>query len=91
MMMNSPVVRSWAEALSKKISNESKDMVSTVEKAYQICFGRSPGVDESRDATAFIKQQQEAYAAEKKPDAASLAFADYCQVLFGLNEFVYQP
>jgi hypothetical protein len=62
-----------------------------MEKAYQICFGRSPSVDESREATAFMMQQREAYAAEKKPDAASLAFADYCQVLFGLNEFVYQP
>ncbi len=91
MMMNSPVVRSWAEAMSKKISTESKDTVSTIEKAYQICFGRSPSVDESREATAFMMQQREAYAAEKKPDEASLAFADYCQVLFGLNEFVYQP
>jgi hypothetical protein len=38
---------------------------------------------------AFLKEQRSAYTAEKKANAEALALVDFCQVLFGLNEFVY--
>ena len=43
------------------------------------------------DAAAFLQSQAESYVAGGKEAAAAreLALADFCQVLFGLNEFVY--
>ena len=41
-------------------------------------------------STEFVAAQIAAYRAEGKAAASeSLAWADFCQVLFGLNEFVY--
>jgi mono/diheme cytochrome c family protein len=92
MLMNSPQVRSWAEALAKRIETdceEKKDVGSHVARAYAICFGRVPSHDESSSALAFIAQQAVSYDADKKSEAPMHALADFCQVLFGLNEFVY--
>jgi len=94
MLMNSPQVRAWAEALAKRIEADgksSKDANAHVARAYAICFGRSPTSEEASSAAAFISQQSSSYEADKKGEAPMHALADFCQVLFGLNEFVYQP
>ena len=91
MIMNGAQVRAWAEALAKKIQIDVKGTNASVSRAYAKCFGRAPTSDEARTASAFLMQQSESYAKDNKPDAAMLALADFCQVLFGLNEFVYQP
>ena len=45
-----------------------------------------------RDALDFIANQASQYQREGKGDqATNLAWADFCQVLFGLNEFTYIP
>jgi len=41
------------------------------------------------DAVDFLKAQLAAYQADGKTNARELALADLCQVLLGLNEFVY--
>jgi hypothetical protein len=38
---------------------------------------------------AFLKEQEETYRQEKKPEPRQRALTDFCQVLLGLNEFVY--
>ena len=86
-----PQVRSWAEALAKRVQAEGKDASGAIARAYAICFSRAPTSEEAQTASAFVAQQSESYTKENKPDATSLALADFCQVLFGLNEFVYQP
>ena len=94
MLMNSPQVRSWAEALAKRILSDASgthDTGARIAKAYSNCFGRMPNADESAAALVFITQQAMSYDADKKPEAPMHALADFCQVLFGLNEFVYQP
>jgi hypothetical protein len=88
MLMNSPQARVWAESLAKRISDVS-DLSQRIKEAYLICFSRAPRSDEISAGKAFVETQRASYTAEKKPNAEALAMADYCQVLLGLNEFVY--
>jgi len=91
MIMNGAQVRSWAEALAKEVRAGSKNAEASIARAYARCFGRGPTHEESLTAAAFLVQQTGSYSKEGNPDAPSVALADFCQVLFGLNEFVYLP
>ena len=88
ILMNSTQARIWAESLAKRVSDVS-DVSQRIKDAYVICFSRAPRADEIASGKAFIESQRSSYEAEKKPNAEALAMADYCQVLLGLNEFVY--
>ena len=50
---------------------------------------RRPDDAELSAALAFLSAQEKLYAADSKANPRALALADFCQVLFGLNEFVY--
>ena len=91
MLMNSEILRGYASALAAKIAPPSPaDVEAGTEAGYRRAIGRSPTAEELRDAKEFVVAQIAAYRAEGKAAAAeSLAWADFCQVLFGLNEFVY--
>jgi hypothetical protein len=91
MLMNNGVLRKYAEALAKKIIPASPGGIEQgIDLGYRSTIGRSPSADELRDSKEFVAAQIAAYRAEGKGAAAeSLAWGDFCQVLFGLNEFVY--
>ena len=91
MLMNSEILRSYASSLAAKIAPQSPaDLEAGVDAGYRRALGRSPTTDELRDSKEFVAAQIAAYRAEGKAAASeSLAWADFCQVLFGLNEFVY--
>ena len=91
MLLNNEGIRSYAAALAKRVRPASPgDVESGLVAAYRLTIGREPKVDELRDAAEFVRVQAEAYRAEgKAAEAENLAWADFCQVLFGLNEFVY--
>jgi hypothetical protein len=36
-----------------------------------------------------LKTQESSYQRDQNPEARELALADFCQVLFSLNEFVF--
>ncbi len=74
ILMNSPQARSWAEGLAGRLQ-AAGDTPGQITRAYQLCFHRNPAAAELDAGLAFLKS------------GASLA--DYCQVLLGLNEFVY--
>jgi hypothetical protein len=88
VMMNNPVVRQSARAFAARLSGV-KGRAAAVRLGYALAVGRSPTAAELADSAAFLKEQAEAYRAEKKADAETLALADFCQVLLGLNEFIY--
>jgi hypothetical protein len=44
---------------------------------------------EKQATLAFITKQEDSYREVGRNDARKLALADFAQVLFGLNEFVY--
>ena len=64
----------------------------SAERLYVLPFevpARLPDETEFAAAAAFLAAQEKSYAIDGKADARELALADFCQVLFGLNEFVY--
>ena len=91
MLMNNEILRRYAAALAAKIMPASPaDIESGIDLGYRSAIGRSPSADELRDSREFVAAQIGAYRTEGKgATAESLAWADFCQVLFGLNEFVY--
>ena len=92
LLMNGPQVREWAEAFARRLESDTPGTESPaqVARAYLLALSRPPAVKEQASAAAFLASQTASYEAEKKPNARSLALADFCQVLFGLNEFAYE-
>ncbi len=87
-MMNNPHVRASAVDFAKKLKPlAEKSPEDAVKSAYETALGRAPTKSELADAMSFI--QQACSIQGDKPDKLDLALADFCQVLFGLNEFVY--
>ena len=92
-LLNAAAVREWAEAFAQRVWRETPAQVTAaarVQRAMLLALGRMPTAEESRDALAFLAAQEASYQQEASADAARLALADYCQVLFGLNEFAYE-
>ena len=56
---------------------------------YETVISRAPSLTEKQAISAFITKQEESYHEVGRKDARKLALADFAQVLFGLNEFVY--
>jgi cytochrome c553 len=88
LMMNNPVVRSASDAFARRLATE-KDLASSVKSGYRLALGREPKPQELADALAFVKEQRAGYAEDKIADAEQRAMVDLCQVLVGLNEFIY--
>ena len=89
-LMNNPQVRRWAEAFAQRVApgpGEGPD--ASIRSAYRLALGRWPEDAELSAALAFLDAQRHRHRAENHPDPASAALADFCQVLFGLNEFVF--
>jgi hypothetical protein len=90
MLMNSPQVRSWAEAFARRFApGPGTSPSDAVRCAYSIALNRPPTQPEAEAAVAFIRQQAERHQAAQKPDPGAAAFADFAQVVLGLNETIY--
>ena len=95
LLMNAPAVRAWAERFAARVIAEpfSFDPAaadsSPVVTAYARALGRAPTLDELADARGFLDGQTARYRADGRADAASVALADFCQVLLGLNETLF--
>ena len=86
--MNNPQVVKWAQALaSQLVSTGNPDAGdAAIQSAYQRVLSRSASEAEMQRAIRFLEAQMTAYSGGR---AQQLALADFCQVLFSLNEFVY--
>ena len=98
MFMNNPHVRSYASGFASRLLAEKVPennggnggrMEFLVRQAYLSAIGRPPENAESADARQFLEAQSKRYAADGRANAEQLALADFCQVLFSLNEFAY--
>jgi hypothetical protein len=90
MLLNNKQVRDHAEAFAKRIEPaEGKTLADAVRAGYALALGRPPTEEELKDSVAFVKEQQESYQGDGKAEARRLALTDFCQVLLGLNEFIY--
>jgi hypothetical protein len=88
-MMNSPFVRQQAEKLLARI-RPAKDapLPASIDRGYQVAFGRSPTDAERTRMIAFVESQQVALGGAS-PENTDRALVEFCQVLLCLNEFVY--
>ena len=90
LMMNSPIVRSYAEGLAGQSKPSSDDLISErIRIAYEICLSRKPTDLELQLANEFIIAQSKSYNALGRTDHRELAITDWCQALLSLNEFVF--
>jgi len=96
MLLNNQNVREYTRAFAKRLAgSEPRSLASgqarpeIVRSAYRITFGRLPADSELADSLTFLAQQSASYKTDGRADADGLALTDFCQVLFGLNEFVY--
>jgi hypothetical protein len=92
-LLNDPFIRSQAEQFALRLVHEREETSSRVRLAFETSLARPPEDGELADACDFIsarqavRQQRDADAGQA--EAYGAALADYCQVLFGLNEFLY--
>ncbi len=86
-MLNNPQVRQAARGFARRIAPDSTtSLEDAVRAGYQIAVARQPDRDEVADGVAFIRTQMATYPANQRRESA---FADFCQVLMCLNEFIY--
>jgi hypothetical protein len=89
-ILNSPHVRTYAHNFAERLLPAyDKSPAEAVRQGYLTAVGRLPDETELSSSIAFLAAQEQSYATAGKTDAKKLALADFCQVLFGLNEFVY--
>jgi len=90
IFLNSPHVRGYAQSFAQRLQAGSGDSQErAVQLGYLSATARPPAPDELSEALSFIANQRDSYAADGQSDPLRLAMADFCQVLFSLNEFVY--
>ena len=87
MLLNNQNVRTYAHAFAKRIAGSPRE--EAVKSAYMIALSRQPDARELSDTLTFLEQQTASYKAAGQENAEEMARADFCQVLMGLNEFVY--
>ncbi len=87
LFLNGPQTRQYAEGLAARAQREAPS--TPVERAYAICLGRAPNDDERQLAAQFLEAQHAKYTALGDDQAKHTALVDFCQALFGMNEFVY--
>ena len=93
LFMNSPHVRKSAAKLMEKLQGaaETNGPAGGVSRGYRLALGREPTATERGAAVGFVSRQENSYvqAGRSSKEARRLALVDFCQVLFGLNEFIY--
>jgi len=87
LLLNNQSVRGAARAWAAKLAKAPTEQA--VARAYVAASGRPPASEELADVSAFLRAQTESYQTAGKANAGELALADFCQSLFGLNEFLY--
>jgi cytochrome c553 len=90
LLLNSALVRGCAEAFARRIAPApGKPLEEAARSAYLLALARQPAQHELVGAVQFLHQQAASYNTDGKRDSQHLALADFCQVLVGLNEFLY--
>jgi hypothetical protein len=93
-LLNDPFVRLRAEELASRIATEAgDDLDARLHLAFQLTLARAPDADELAAARSFLTRQISARESrDEMVDPALVrkaAWTDFCQSLFGLNEFIY--
>jgi mono/diheme cytochrome c family protein len=89
-MLNSKQVQACSAAFAERLSADaSAAPAESVKRGFEIALSRPPDDAELADAVDFIRRATERYQAAGNERPARQALTDFCQVLLGLNEFIY--
>jgi hypothetical protein len=89
-MLNNEQVQAYAMALAQRIAGENLPTpAETIDRGYVFTLARPADDVERAEATEFVRLATESYRAAGHEAPQAQALADFCQVLFGLNEFIY--
>ena len=87
-LLNDRFVRLRAEDFARRLKKEAgEEIKAEVRLAWRLAFGRDPLPDELETSFSFIETQ--AQRRSRAARSAELALADFCQMVFAMNEFVY--
>jgi hypothetical protein len=90
MFLNSPQVRGYARRFASHLLEKTGGVNDElIRLSYVSAIAREPSEIEMKSAKEFLQRQQTSYQTDKPSSADTLAVADWCQVLFALNEFIY--
>jgi len=97
VILNDTFVRAVALDFARKLLPTKRDesswtepeLRSIVNAAFESCFSRTPNESEAEFSVAFLTAQTKTRVDRADQDPQSEALADFCQSLFGLNEFIY--
>jgi hypothetical protein len=87
LLLNNPEVRANAEAFAERLLDQYQEWPDlVVQEAFVAAIGREPHEHELHVSLEFLRRQSASYESSVAPRAA---LTDYCQMLFGMNEFFY--
>jgi hypothetical protein len=89
-ILNDGFVRGCAEDFAERLLNEhANDSKQLIERAFRLALGRAPTETELAASTTFLESQTNRREARGSSASQQEAVSDFCQVMFGLNEFLY--
>jgi len=103
LLMNNGYMREYAQFFAVRLEREKPgELEGQIERAFQLCYGRSASMAEEGAARDFIKAQTEHYLAhpakfeqvvgpgpKENAPPATLGLAALCHALLSSNEFLY--
>ncbi len=87
MFLNGPQSRRYADGLAQRVASLEDE--AALAEVYSLALGRDPTEQEVTLSRAFLQQQAEVHRSAGVPSPEQTARVDFCQILFGMNEFVY--
>jgi hypothetical protein len=89
-LMNDPTIRQFASDFALRLREECEnDHEAIVQRAFWLALGRPPSAAEAQRSMDFIASQVQRRSDRGDDEPTHLAVTDFCQVIFGLNEFLY--
>ena len=92
-LLNDPFVRGVSLSFADRLLKESHDQASGIDRGFQLAIGRTPTETERSASKQFLEEQEKSRSMrdpQASPDEIRRrSLADWCQILFSLNEFLY--
>ncbi len=89
-VLNDPFVRKRAADLADRVLGVADAALeSRLRDAFHYALNREPEADELAAGQAFLERQLQERRDRDGVESERLAWVDFCQALFGLNEFLY--
>ena len=84
-LMNSPFVQERASGLATRLQRESSSHRDRIHRAFSLCFGRAPDLDELQRTLAFLQQRDDA--GSTSHNFEDITLVSFCQALLSTVEF----